>query len=344
MTLRRDAARVPLAASSARPSHPADDELPTEPAPPLAPTVERLRVQFVTADERLVSNLALALSPGEAFVVRVSLREATAPAASAAPYAVVADLRGTAAGPGHIAMVRMRRPQTPVLALVDDQLSYGDAYAAGATAVVDAGVDSIVACLRSIRQQQRAADTGPLVEGLEESFARVRRLAESTRASVKAPDGAARLLELICDTVERAVLMLVRDGRLRVIASLGSHENGQALASRLGSLVLEVDGAGVLGACCRDGQARAVDWTGAALPSRFVAAVGPPRAHRCAVVPVLGKDRALGVVYADYGAGDWRDDEIEFVELALGQMGVALESRRLRREAATGAMGRSSTC
>ena len=69
------------------------------------------------------------------------------------------------------------------------------------------------------------------------------------------------------------------------------------------------------------------------LPDTFTRVVGKPRSGQCAVFPVMGGQRVIAVVYADNGPSNRAIEELDILELAAAQAGLALENELLRRQA-----------
>jgi GAF domain-containing protein len=68
-------------------------------------------------------------------------------------------------------------------------------------------------------------------------------------------------------------------------------------------------------------------------PAAFSDVVGAPRSGQCAIFPVLGGQRVVAVVYADNGPSMRQIEEIDILELAAAQAGLAFENELLRRQA-----------
>ena len=64
----------------------------------------------------------------------------------------------------------------------------------------------------------------------------------------------------------------------------------------------------------------------------FSELVGRPRNGQTVVFPVLGSERVISVVYTDNGSSSRAIEDIELLELATAQVGVAFENELLRRQ------------
>jgi len=61
--------------------------------------------------------------------------------------------------------------------------------------------------------------------------------------------------------------------------------------------------------------------------------VGRPRSGECAIFPVMGGQRVIALVYADNGHSNRAIEELDILELAAAQAGLAFENELLRRQA-----------
>ena len=68
------------------------------------------------------------------------------------------------------------------------------------------------------------------------------------------------------------------------------------------------------------------------LPSRLISQIGRPRTGAAILIPVVGSERVILLVYADNGELDQPIEDLELLEVAAGQIGVAIENELLRRK------------
>ena len=80
-----------------------------------------------------------------------------------------------------------------------------------------------------------------------------------------------------------------------------------------------------------DATVRSLSFDEAAFPEAFTRVVGKPRSGHCAVFPVVGGERVIALVYADNGPSNRAIEELDILELAAAQAGLALENELLRR-------------
>ena len=139
-------------------------------------------------------------------------------------------------------------------------------------------------------------------------------------------------MHIISESVERAVLFLVRRDALTALGAFGFSSEGKPLAEVTRSLRLSLGADNVLTRCVADGQPRSLSFDQASLPPEFFELVGRPRNGQLVVFPVLGAERVISVVYTDNGSSSRAIEDIELLELATAQVGVAFENELLRRQ------------
>jgi hypothetical protein len=64
--------------------------------------------------------------------------------------------------------------------------------------------------------------------------------------------------------------------------------------------------------------------------------VGPPKNGQVVVFPVLGSQRVISVIYTDNGDNEKAIEDIDILELATAQVGMAFENELLRRQISQG--------
>ncbi len=60
--------------------------------------------------------------------------------------------------------------------------------------------------------------------------------------------------------------------------------------------------------------------------------IGRPQTGQVVVFPVLGAQRVISVIYTDNGDRDIPIEDIDILELATAQVGMAFENELLRRQ------------
>lgn len=299
---------------------------------PTGPT----RLQVVTSDPRLVEKLAQALKPGEANVVRVTLRDAgTPPPGERAPL-VLLDFRQGGVALDALAGLRRARPRATAIAVIDSSTPAASVYEAGAVAAVEGKPSLIAACFRSVVQNRRdLGGTGLRPDRIKENYARLRRIVGDLRSGLISTTISLSLMNIISESVERAVLFLVRPTELSVLGAFGSGRDGEPLAVLTRGLRLPLQQKSSL-TDSLDGQLRSVAFDEAHFPDAFRSMLGKPRSGQCAVFPVLGGQKVIATIYADNGYSNTAIEQLEILELAAVQAGLALENELLRRQVGQG--------
>jgi hypothetical protein len=314
----RDAAQETRAAQP----QPEPRELPEAPQRRVA----RVPLHVVSQDRQLAQKLSLALP--EAQVERSSLRDAGTHEGEGTPVILV-DLREGNMAPGAIATLRRTRPASPVLAMVDGGLSLADVYQAGVMAAVPGEVRIVAACFRSVVQNRVDA----LGRGRrDENLARLRRILGDLRTGLISTTISLTFMNVISESVERAVLLLARREGLLAIGAFGNDAAGHPLSESARGFTMAAEGKNPLAQSLVDGQLREARFDEAHFPAGFAQLLGSPRTGQCAVLPVMGGQRVIALVYADNGASERPIDDLEFLELAASQAGLAFENELLRRQ------------
>lgn len=304
------------------------------PAPPPAQEVrpEKPRLQIISADKQLAEKLAHAMP--DCNVVRLTLREAGTPPPGEMAPVVLLDLRQGGVALDAIEGLRRARPRASILAVVDSGVPLTQVYLAGALVAVQGEVPLIAACFRSLLQNRHdLAGSGARVDLVNANFAKLRRIVGDLRSGLISTTISLSLMNIISESVERAVLFLVRRDGLVALGAFGNSPTGQPLAQVTRGLRLPLTDKNPLTDGLNDGQVHSVQFTEANFPEDFARVVGGPRSGQCAVFPVLGGQRVIALVYADNGLSNRVIEELDILELAAAQAGLAFENELLRRQA-----------
>ena len=294
---------------------------------------DRMRLQVVSADRQLAEKIAQAMPPAEATVVRLTLRDAGTPPPGEQPPIVLIDLRQGGVALDAIAALRRARPRASILAVVDAGVPLAQVYQAGAMTAVAGDVNLILACFRSMAQNRRDLLTGGVrAEKVNANFAKLRRIVGDLRSGLISTTISLSLMNIISESVERAVLFLVRRDGLVALGAFGNSPSGQPLAQLSRGLKLPLTAKNALTDSLADGQVRSALFDDGGFPEQFAKLVGKPRSGQCAIFPVLGGQRVIAVVYADNGLSNRAIEEIDMLELAAAQAGLAFENELLRRQ------------
>ena len=302
----------------------------------LLPEAANRRLQIVSPDRRLADELEKIIQPEIAQVVRVPLREAgTRLPGEPTPTIVVLDLREGRHAVDDLLAIRRSRPRTSIIGLVDSPELTTQAFEAGAVAAISADPVAVAACFHSlVRTLQDAGPTS--TRSQRAGFARLRRVLADIRSGLLSATMALNLMHIISESVERAVLFLVRQDSLSALGAFGFGADGRPLAEITRQLVLPIDTDNVLVRCIADGQPRSLGFDQAQLPSDLAQLLGRPRNGQIVVFPVMGSERVISVVYTDNGSSSRAIEDIELLELATAQVGVAFENELLRRQMGSG--------
>ena len=84
------------------------------------------------------------------------------------------------------------------------------------------------------------------------------------------------------------------------------------------------------------GEVQSITFDEAELPDPFRSMVGPPKNGLVVIFPVLGAQRVISVIYTDNGDSDKPIEDIDILELATAQVGMAFENELLRRQISQG--------
>ena len=294
-----------------------------------------LRIHLLSGAADLPEMLADPALDDVAEVTRVELVDAGLTLPGQSSPVVVADLRGGDLGTEDVVALLRSRPHAAVVAVVARDGQAVDAYSAGALAAVPAEREPLIACLGSVARERReiwAADLGPARRSA--GFARLRRVVADLRSGLLSATVALNLMNVISESVERAIMFLVRNRRLVALGAFGYSMGGVPLARLTPRLEMSFDSPNVLSEAIDDGQTRSLNFDDAGLPENFAELVGRPRTGQVVVFPVLGSRQVISVIYTDNGPISREIEEIEILELAAAQVGVAFENELLRRRMA----------
>ena len=293
----------------------------------------RTRLQVVSDDKQLADKLAQALP--EVIVARVNLRDAGTPPPGEPPPLVLLDMRHGAVALDAMSALRRARPRASLLALADADIQPNAAYDAGAIAVLSGDLPLVIACFRSVAQNRRDLMTGASrADRINASFSKLRRIVGDLRSGLISTTISLSLMNILSESVERAVLFLVRKDGLVALGAFGNSPGGQPLAQLSRGLSLELASKNALTDSLADGQVRALSFDDAHFPDGFAGLLGKPRSGECAIFPVTGGQRVIALVYADNGHSNRAIEELDILELAAAQAGLAFENELLRRQAA----------
>jgi ActR/RegA family two-component response regulator len=307
-------------------------------APP-AHAAERLKLHVVSTDVPFAEKLAEALEHEVAGVELADLSQAGHAEHGEPPPIVLLDLRGNG-GQGttveEAAAFRRSRPRVSLVALVEPGTSFARVYEAGALAALPADVEAVVACIENVIESRRDLVRGAPRPENRSGVARLRRVFGDLRSGLISATVALNLMHIISESVERAVLFLVKRDHLVALGAFGTDPKGRPLAEVTRALKVELDVDSALARSLDTGEVQNLAFDEADLPEPFRSMVGPPRNGQVVIFPVLGAQRVISVIYTDNGDNDKPIEDIDILELATAQVGMAFENELLRRQISQG--------
>jgi len=297
-----------------------------------------IEIQIVCEDEVFLRRLlpVLARLGGRCRVIE--LADAGRAVPGDAPPIVVADLRHGALAPERFRSLSDSHPRPSLVAVVDPDTPVARVYGAGFLATLPAEVEAVAACVQNLLESRREGASGgaaALPEPPREvrtGVARLRRVYGDLRSGLISATVALNLMHIISESVERAILFLVRRDHLVALGAFGAAADGRPLAERMRGKNLPLDVDSALSRAFESGEVQNVTFDGATLPEELRQLLGPPRAGQVVVFPVLGAQRVISVIYADNGDRNQPIEDIDILELATAQVGMAFENELLRRQ------------
>ena len=262
----------------------------------------------------------------------VQMRRVTSAAAhrldSAGPEPLVfVDLRGGEASFQELEAIRRLQPDATLIAVAGAGADAARIFAAGAQALLPADALAIVAFVEHLLAEPpetRRREINPT--GIE----RLRRVYDELRAGLTSATVALTLMRLISESFERAVLLLPKRETFSVLGAFGIGAGGRALAVAMKGLAMRNDGDDILSRTVAGASLQRLEPTTASLPPEFCRALGDGEVGQRSLFPVGGSERVIALVYADHH-DRLPDDDVQILELAAAQVGIALENELLRR-------------
>jgi hypothetical protein len=296
---------------------------------------ERLHLQIVSTDAALGEQLGDALRHEVAGIEGVGLEQAGLVAPGEPPPIVVVDLRLGGISLESAAALRRARPRASIIAVVDATTAVAKVYAAGMLNALPPDVEALAACVENLIESRedlvRGFSGGPAV-GVQSGVARLRRVFGDLRSGLISATVALNLMHIISESVERAILFLVKRDHLVALGAFGTDAQGRPLAELTRGIKLSTQSESVFGRSLALREVQSLSFEEAALPDPFRSLVGRSRNGQVVVFPVLGAQRVISVIYTDNGDRDEPIEDIDILELATAQVGMAFENELLRRQ------------
>lgn len=283
-------------------------------------------VQILSSQLDLLESLEETLG-ASARVRVVESRDAGAPAPGEAQPLVVVDLRPGELPLGTIRRIRELHQRALVVGLVGGPSAMAAAIGEGAVAVAEASY--LPACCANLLRSQtpdQAENT------LRSGLGRLRRVLGDLRSGLLSATVSLNLMTIVADSVERAVLFVQQGDQLVALGAFGATGAGKPLAGITRGLSLRLEAAGALSRAIAEGHAFTFDYDDGELPAELQKILDRPRSGQGVFFPVLGARRAIGLIYADNGRRAASVQDVELMELATAQVGLAFENELLRRQ------------
>jgi len=306
-------------------------EPPEPPAPKQAEALP-LRLQLVTRDATFADALAHRLEKDGISIARLGLHEAgSAPPGEAAPL-VMLDLRAGAVPVEALAALRRTRPRAWLLCVVEDRAPVEQIYEAGAITALPPVPEVWARWIKNLNEG-RDLSGGPRRERRRD-FARLRRVFEDLRSGLISTSISLSLMNVVSESVERCVLLLARPDALVAVGAFGAGPSGRSLAQVAAGMRFDLSARNAFSACVESASPIAGSVAESTLPAAFFQRIGRPRTGKFAVLPMTGGQRVVALIYVDNGVSDRALDDMDMLELASSQAGLAFENELLRREVA----------
>lgn len=294
---------------------------------------ELLKLHLVSRDHDFAERLGHALAHEIAGVEVTNLTQAgTTTEPGEPPPVILLDLRDNYVTMEQAASVRRARPKASLIALVDPGAAFVKAYEAGVLAALPPDLEAVVACVENVIDTRRDLIRGGRTEEARSGVARLRRVFGDLRSGLISATVALNLMHIVSESVERAVLFLVKRDHLMALGAFGTDAKNRPLAESTRALKLDLGEDTALVRSMETGEVQSVDFDEAQLPEKFRDMLGRPRTGQVVIFPVLGAQRVISVIYTDNGDRDTPIEDIDILELATAQVGMAFENELLRRQ------------
>ncbi|MFY9821666.1 MAG: DUF4388 domain-containing protein [Thermoanaerobaculia bacterium] len=297
---------------------------------------ELLRLHLVSTDADFAEGLADALQNEVAGVEMVALAQAGLVSRGEPQPIVLVDLRRGGVTLEEAAALRRSRSRASFIALVEPGSSFTRVYETGMLAALPAEVEAVSACVENVIESRRDLVRGAPRPESRSGVARLRRVFGDLRSGLISATVALNLMHIISESVERGVLFLIKRDHLVALGAFGSDSKGRPLAEVTRGLKLDLEIDSALARSLDTGEVQSLTFEEAELPEPFRSMVGPPKNNQVVIFPVLGAQRVISVIYTDNGDNEKPIEDIDILELATAQVGMAFENELLRRQISQG--------
>jgi len=285
-------------------------------------------MRVLSPDREFIRQLREALG-SKATLRRVTLGRASDPADDGDSDILLVDTRADALEAEFLRVLRDSRPDARLVVLVDSNAAMQAAYRQGVVAAVPAELETVRACLANLLETPGIARAGSEARG-EPGLRRLQRVFGDLKSGLATATVALNLMQLVSESYERAVIFLIKRDRLAPLGAFGFAYNGNPLANAVRRL--EISPSGLLLEALSTSQVRTARFVDADLPGGLEAILGPPMNDEVVVFPVAGSERVIAAVYADNGDSPRPLRDVELLEVAAEQVGIAFENELLRRQ------------
>ncbi len=285
-------------------------------------------LRVLSPDREFTRQLRLALG-SQATLRRVTLARAADLADEGDTDILLIDVRADALDAELLGTLREARPEARLVVLVDSNNAMQIAYRHGAVAAVPAELETVRACLVNLLESTSVRGVEPTGRG-EPGLRRLQRVFGDLKSGLASATVALNLMQLVSESYERAVIFLVKRDRLAPLGAFGFSRTGSPLATAIRRL--EIAPSGLLQEALASSQVRTANFQNAQLPAALATILGPPTNDQVVVFPVAGSERVIAEVYADNGASPRPLRDVELLEVAAEQVGIAFENELLRRQ------------
>lgn len=289
-------------------------------------------IRVLTPDRELFHALRDGLI-GRARLRRVALGRASEPGGPDDSDILLVDTRANALDPEALSLLGAAQVDSRLVVLVDSAEGLQAAYRSGAAAAVPGQTETVLACLLNLLSAP-ATERRTLPPISDTGVRRLQRVFGELRSGLASATVALNLMQLVSESFERAALLLVKKERLAALGAFGAAADGRPLAAAMRRL--EVAPSGLLLAALTTSQVQSASFVEADLPGALASVLGPPVLDRVVVFPVAGTERVIAVVYADNAELERPLRDIDLLEVAAAQVGIAFENELLRRQLGRG--------
>ncbi len=284
-------------------------------------------VQVVSSDLALTEEIAWRLGE-EIRLSPVSLRDAGATPPGTDTVLVLLDLRN-AVTLEELELVARRRPKAISIAIAPDFAAISDAVTHGAAIALPADALAIASCVRNLRSRS-VGEPNPGTAKL--AVGRILRFLDEIRSGVFSATMSLSLMSIVSEYAERAVLLVPRGGLLHAVGAFGLRlPSEQPIADGLRGFTVPLADAPGFRLALETRKVQRTPCVAESFTRGFLERVGVPATGEGILIPVVGRSAVFSLVYADNGPVAETIPDLDVVEIATSQAGLAFESELLQQ-------------